>query len=129
MTLFFPEKFFLLATIWGDKSFQPYLDEAKKDGIYPLWVPYIFCGMPSFASLLSAQDRVYDLTSTIVDIVHRIFTGVLRNDAGTTVMFYYFIFGVSMYFFMVHKKKSPVAALFTALATLFSTYVIILIRW
>ncbi len=81
-----------------------------------LWrVLYIFCGMPSFASLLSAQDRGTTSRRRSVDIVHRIFTGVLRNDAGTTVMFYYFIFGVSTYFFMVHKKEFPVAVLFTAL--------------
>ena len=123
----FSGKVFFAGDNLAARSFQPYLDDAKKDGIYPLWVPYIFCGMPSLASLLSAQDRVYDITSTIIDVVHRIFTGILRNDAGTTVMFYYFIFGVSTYFFMIHKKKSPIAALFTSSATFFSTYVIILI--
>ncbi len=123
----FSGKVFFASDNIASKSFFPYVDDAKKNGIYPLWVPYIFCGMPSLASLLSAQNRIFDLTSTFVDWAHNAFTFVLRNDAGTTVMFYYFIFGVSTYFFMIHKKKSPLAALFTSLATLFSTYVIILI--
>ncbi len=123
----FSGKVFFAGDNLASRSFNPFVADAKKNDVYPLWVPYIFCGMPSLASLLSAQNRVYDLTSTFVDWAHNAFTFVLQNEAGTTVMFYYFIFGVSMYFFMIHKKKSPLAALFTSLATLFSTYVIILI--
>ncbi|MGA9407817.1 MAG: YfhO family protein [Bacteroidota bacterium] len=123
----FSGKVFFASDNLASQSFNPFADEAKRDGVYPLWVPYIFCGMPSFASLLLTPSRTYDLTSTIVDRAHDLFTFVLQNPAGTTVMFYYFIFGISTYFFMVHKKKSNLVALFTSLSTLFSTYVIILI--
>ena len=111
----------------ASQSFLPFLDDAKKNDITPLWVPYIFCGMPSFASLLATPARPYDISLTLVNWGHDIFTFIFRNPDVTSVLFYYVVFGVSMYFFMIHKKKSPPVALFTALATLFSTYVIILI--
>ena len=123
----FSGKVFFASDNLSSQSFNPFLEDARKSGVYPLWVPYIFCGMPSLASLLAAPSRLYDLTSMFVEWAHNVFTFVLRNEAGTTVLFYYFIFGVSTYFFMIHKKKSPLAALFTSLATIFSTYVIILI--
>ena len=123
----FSDKIFISSDNLASHSFDKFLNDAKSDGIYPLWVPYIFCGMPSFASLLSTPDRTYDISGWIMDRLHDLFTFILRNPEGTTVIFYYFIFSVSMYFFMVHKKKSPPAALFTSLAATFSTYVIILI--
>ena len=32
-------------------SFKTFLEDAKANGIFPLWLPYIFGGMPSLASL------------------------------------------------------------------------------
>ena len=29
-------------------SFRTFLDDAKKNGVFPLWTPYIFMGMPNF---------------------------------------------------------------------------------
>ncbi len=123
----FSGKVFFASDNLASQSFFPFLDEAKNNNIYPLWVPYIFCGMPSFASLLATPSRSYDFSSTVVNWGHAVFTFFLRNPEVTSVLFYYFIFGISMYFFMIHKKKSPLVGVFTSLATLFSTYVIILI--
>jgi hypothetical protein len=111
----------------ASQSFLPFLDDAKKDGVFPMWVPYIFCGMPSFASLLATPERTYDISNTFVNWGHDIFTFFLRNPDVTSVLFYYFVFGISTYFFMIHKKKTPLVALFTSLSTIFSMYVIILI--
>ncbi|HTX17896.1 MAG TPA: YfhO family protein [Bacteroidota bacterium] len=123
----FSGKIFIASDNLASQSFLPFLKEADQTGIYPLWVPYIFCGMPSFASLLVTPARTYDITSTVVVWAHHIFSFVLGNSEVTSVLLYYFLFGISSYFFMIHKKKSPPAALFTSLSTLFSTYVIILI--
>ncbi|HTR80313.1 MAG TPA: YfhO family protein [Bacteroidota bacterium] len=123
----FSGKVFIASDSLASQSFIPFLQDARDAGIYPLWVPYIFCGMPSFASLLATPARSYDITSTVVAWGHEVFTFFLRNPEVTSVLFYYFIFGISTYFFMIHKKKSSTVALFTSLSTLFSTYVIILI--
>ena len=40
-------------------SFKTFLDDAKKAGVFPLWVPYIFMGMPNFP-IIGYPPRVYD---------------------------------------------------------------------
>ncbi|MDE3058074.1 MAG: YfhO family protein [Bacteroidota bacterium] len=109
----------------ASQSFKTFLDEGKQEGIFPLWNPYIFCGMPTFASVMVSPTRVYDLTGTIWGAISHLFTGIVRNEEVTGVIFYYFVFGISMYIFMLHKKKSPLVALFTSLASIYSTYIII----
>src|SRR5688572_24005568 len=42
-------------------SFIPYLEQANASGEFPLWMPYIFSGMPSLASFLAAGDRSWDV--------------------------------------------------------------------
>jgi hypothetical protein len=32
-------------------SWETLLNDAKAEGVFPLWNPYIFCGMPGYASL------------------------------------------------------------------------------
>ena len=59
----FSNKAFLPPDTAASKSFQPFVDNALKEKIYPLWNPYIFCGMPSYASLSRAP--YVDVTGTI----------------------------------------------------------------
>jgi len=56
MAAFLPElvienKIFLAPDVKAPLSFATVGKEALSWGIYPLWNPYIFCGMPSFSSL------------------------------------------------------------------------------
>ncbi len=109
----------------ASQSFNTFLSEGKQEGIFPLWIPYIFGGMPSFASVMISPERVYDLTSTLWGFIGTFFTTVFQNPQVTMVIFYYFVFGISTYIFMLHKKKSPLVALFTSLISIYSTYIII----
>jgi hypothetical protein len=53
----------------ASNSFNTYLDDARKDGIFPLWIPYIFCGMPSFAALVPHLERMYDIAQAVWVII------------------------------------------------------------
>ncbi len=109
----------------ASQSFNTFLAEGKHEGIFPLWIPYIFGGMPSFGSVMISPMRVYDITSMVWWYLNNIFTAILQNREVTSVIFYYLVFGISTYFFMLHKKKSPLVALFTSLTSIYSTYIII----
>lgn len=109
----------------ASQSLNTFLAEGKHEGIFPLWIPYIFGGMPSFGSVMVSPMRFYDITSTLWGYLNNIFTAILQNKEVTSVIFYYLIFGISTYFFMLHKKKSPLVSLFTSLTSLYSTYIII----
>ncbi len=60
---FFQGKIFVSPDVLSPMSFQSYLHEASKEHVFPLWIPYVFSGMPSFASLMTAGVRWYDFTN------------------------------------------------------------------
>ena len=86
-------------------SFKTFLDDAKAKGEFPLWVPYIFNGMPSFAALVPHLERMYDLSHavwvTVRDAIYMLFSG---NDVWAVVLFY-IIFVFSFYFLAEYKFK------------------------
>lgn len=105
-------------------SVRPYIEQATKDGNFPLWIPYIFCGMPSYASLLATGDRVWDIFPLIFFGITRFFGWLLSNDNARVASFYC-IYGIGMYLLMRTKQKERFVAFFTAFAATFSTSVII----
>lgn len=105
-------------------SFKTFLDDAKAKGEFPLWVPYIFNGMPSFAALVPHLERMYDISHavwvTVRDAIYMLFSG---NDVWAIVLFY-IIFAFSFYFLAEYKFKNKIIALFCALAAVFITPII-----
>lgn len=104
-------------------SFVPYLDQAKATGEFPLWVPYIFSGMPSLASFLAAGDRSWDIISKVIFAFPRAIGDLFSNDTGRLAM-WYAIYGMGMYALMRSKKHRRDISTFVALAGIFSTWVI-----
>lgn len=104
-------------------SFLPYLDQAKANGEFPLWVPYIFSGMPSLASFLAAGDRTWDIISRVIFAIPRSVGDLFSNDTGRLAMWYAF-YGMGVFTLMRSKKQRRDVAVFTALAAIFSTWVI-----
>ena len=47
-------------------SFEKYLEKAQEDGEFPLWVPHIFSGMPSYSAMLTTGDRWWDFAYKII---------------------------------------------------------------
>ena len=66
-------------------------EEALRHGIYPLWNPYIFCGMPSFASL-AYNPFIYPPDLPVWLVTH-----VLPLPSTTWLVLYYFLAGLGAY--------------------------------
>jgi hypothetical protein len=115
---------FLASDNIASRSFAPYLDAAKKAGEYPLWIPYIFSGMPSYAALLTTGDRWWDIIMAVFYAVTNGFGGIFQSDAAR-VGSYYMLYGIGMFLLMRSKQHRRFIAFFTAFAAVFSTFIIV----
>lgn len=105
-------------------SFRTYLNDAKTAGIFPLWLPYIFLGMPSLASLTTALLSVHNIYSYILDSVLSVVAG---DNLFLLTVPYYFIFAISLFFYVRYKFKNNLIATYAALMGTFATGIIQLI--
>lgn len=123
-TMFQGKKFLGHDTLNATLCYKPFIDDALDRGIYPLWNPYIFSGMPSFASLSSVHPMVplssnirVPLINIIDGIINRLLNLTGRNF--TRILFNYFLFG-GLLFFLIRKKNLCVeAALFAGVTAIF----------
>jgi len=123
----FDGKVFVAADNIASKSFQTLVADAEQQDIFPLWNPYIFGGMPGYASLMVHGDRYFDISALLLNRAS-IFFGILINspDVGWG-LFYYLLLGIGMYWFVYDKLKNKIAALVAGLAVMHSTFIIILV--
>jgi hypothetical protein len=123
----FEGKTFLASDTIASHSWETIVKDASAEGIFPLWNPYIFCGMPGFASLSISGARTYDFITYGADQV-RSALGYLFVDHDLGIyIFFYWVFGVGMYFFATKKLHNRAVALFTAFGGMYSMYMIILV--
>ena len=108
----------------ASESFQTYLNEASREGEFPQWIPYIFGGMPSFASLLTTGERLWDFIPEIFFGIMELFKTIFGSDTARLAM-YYVLYATGMYFLMRSKKHERFVSFFTAFAAAFSTGVIV----
>ena len=87
----FQNKVFFVPDTQAPLSFTAVGEEALKSGTYPLWNPYLFCGMPSFASL-AYTPYVYAPSFITYLLQH-----YLRFPEMTWLLFHYLMAGVGMY--------------------------------
>ncbi|MBN1633692.1 MAG: YfhO family protein [Ignavibacteria bacterium] len=121
-------------------SSAPFLQKATSDIIYPLWTPYVFSGMPSYGSLMAGLPR--DLSSPIIThnalSIHKFLTtpfdswiSILNPMINGNMFFmtipFYFIFGISLFFYIRYKFKNNLIAIFAGLTGVFATGIIQLI--
>jgi len=64
----------------ASRSIKPFIDSAFSNGQYPLWNPYIFCGMPSFASLQSAP--LIDVIGDVIRLIYLPLSWLPFGDAA-----------------------------------------------
>lgn len=100
-------------------SFRSFLDEAKKNGFFPLWTPNIFMGMPNFP-VIGYNPRIYDFFYFIWESVYGFVTSSSTNTVLPVVM-YYVIFGIGFYFYALNRFRNKLIALYCALAATFAT--------
>ncbi len=122
---FLENKVFISPDINASRSLQTFLDQAKKEHVFPLWIPYIFSGMPSFASLLVSGNRWYGLIPTAWGYIDHGIAAILINQEVGWVLVYYFLFGIGLFVLLRRLGLTKFASFFGSTATLFSMYIII----
>lgn len=105
-------------------SFVPYLEQAEQSGEFPLWVPYIFGGMPSLASFLAAGDRSWDFVGQLIFSFPRAMGDIFNNDTARLAL-WYVIYGWGVYTLARVKGLQRLVGVFSAVAAVFSTFVIV----
>ncbi len=115
----FGSKLFFSSDIQAYDSFKTFLTDAKKNGIFPLWVPYIFMGMPNFP-IIGYPPRSYDFFYFIWQTTYDFITNSDSNYVIPIVM-YYIIFGIGFYLYAKNKFKNRLVALYCALSATFAT--------
>ena len=120
----FDNKVFMSPDISASKGLNTFVGQANSEGVFPLWIPYIFSGMPSFASLLTSGRRWYDLTLEVWLKFDEGLSHILINPDVGWVLVYYLLFGIGMFFLIRKFGLGKFPAFFSATATLFSTFII-----
>ncbi|RPI18069.1 MAG: hypothetical protein EHM58_07020 [Ignavibacteriae bacterium] len=120
----FGGKVFSSADNIASASFDTYLKDAKAQGIFPLWIPYIFAGMPSFAALVPHLERMYDISHAVWVMIRDGIYAVGGNNPVWAVVLFYVIFAFSFYFLAEYKFKNKLIALYCAIAAVFITPII-----
>ncbi len=121
----FGGKTFLSSDSIASHSWDTVLKDAADQGVFPLWNPYIFCGMPGYASLTFGGPRLFDLSAVVLGKVSQLYQLIMLNSPVGWVLFFYFLFGVGMYALAFRKTASKLAALVAGLGATFSTYIIV----
>ncbi len=126
--IIFSGKVFVSGDSIASHSFETLVGDAKAEGIVPLWNPYIFCGMPGYAALSVAPERLWDVSAKGLLLTSNLFADILMNqEQEGWSLFYYFLLGVGVYVFAFEKLKNKIAALVAALGVMHSTFIVILI--
>ena len=106
-------------------SFKTYLEEARKENVFPLWIPYVFSGMPSFASLMVQGTRWYDMTNYLWGQIVHVVSYIFINPEIAWYIVYYFLFGAGIFLLLRKLGLDRFPSLFAGTATVFMMYVII----
>jgi hypothetical protein len=90
--LIFENRIFLSPDVQAPLGFATVGNEALEAGVYPLWNPYLFCGMPSYASL-AYTPYVYAPSFVTYLLQH-----YLHFPEMTWLLAHYLFAGVGVYF-------------------------------
>jgi len=117
----FGGKTFLAPDNTASLSLQTFVNEAKEQGVFPLWIPYVFSGMPSYGSLFATGERTFDFLNQLWSRLLHIITLPSSNDVSDWVIVYFFIYGAGIYTLLRIKKAVPAAAMVGAIGATFAT--------
>jgi hypothetical protein len=126
-SIIFDGKTYQSADTTASHSWETLLKDAQADGIYPLWNPYIFCGMPGYASLTFSLPRTYEFTTYAWGQVRLLLGYIFLEQKVGVWLLFYLVYGIGVYLFVFYKLKNKPIALITALMATYATYVAILI--
>ncbi|GMU96493.1 YfhO family protein [Ignavibacterium album] len=118
--LYFGNKTFQSGDIITMESMKNYIAK-ERDG-FSLWNPYIFCGMPAYA--LGTEPTWFNLIYTIYTSIRTAFASAFSVQYAMW-SFYLIILGITSFFFVRYLTKNTLVSLFSAVATSFSTGIIV----
>lgn len=118
--LFFGGKTFQSGDIIAAESSQPYL--AKDREGFTLWFPHIFGGMPSYS--IAVGYTWFNIIYVGLTTVRSAFAGLFSGDYVKWV-FYVIVLAINSFFLFRYLTKNTLVSLFGALATSFSTGLIV----
>jgi len=118
--MYFGGKTFQSGDILASKASQPYIEKVR-DG-FTLWNPHIFCGMPAYS--LGTGYTWFNLIYVVFTTVRSIFSSFFEVEYAMW-SFYLIILAFTSFFLMKHLTKNTLVSLFTAIATSFSTGLIV----
>ncbi len=118
--LYFGNKTFESGDIIASSSMQNYISNHGEG--YTLWNPYIFCGMPAYA--IGVGFKWFNLIYVVFTSLRSLFASFF--SVGYAMWsFYLIILAVTSFFLMKYLSKNTLVSLFTAIATSFSTGIIV----
>lgn len=111
----------------ASRSFHPFIQGTLAKGVYPLWNPYIFGGMPSFGSLTAPfADPLNTVVFGVVWVIRQIFSlsDYINLQAFLQFMLNFFLLGGSIYWLLRKKEIQAGPALYAAVAVVFLPQVV-----
>ncbi len=118
--LYFGGKTFESGDIIAGTAMYPAIQN-HSDG-FTLWNPYIFCGMPAYA--IGTQFPWFNLIADIFTGIRSAFSSFASVDYAKWG-FYLIILAITSFLLMKYLTKNILVSLFTAIATSFSTGLIV----
>jgi len=116
--IFLEGKTFQSGDIITALSYQPYI--AK--GGYPLWNPYVFCGIP--ASAVVGPYRWFEFISAFYSIIKEIISTFFIAPYNGN-LFLLFVLSLTSYFLARKQRLSLLTSLLVSIATSFSTGILL----
>lgn len=108
----------------ASQSFETYKKECEEKGEFPLWIPHVFSGMPSYQSLMLTGDRYWDIPPQIVFGFAEIIKEVFGSDVAR-LAFYYILYGIGLYFLLNYKGMNKYISFLCSFSAVFSTSIIV----
>lgn len=124
--LYFGNKTFQSGDIVSSSSLRPYVENHEEG--YTLWNPYIFLGMPAYA--MGVGYKWFNLIYVCFTFIRTLFSSFFSVHYAMW-SFYLIVLGITSFFLMRYltkntfEKTTYLVSLFTAIATSFSTGLIV----
>jgi hypothetical protein len=122
-------KIFISGDIVAFKSWDALSEDARRQNVPLLWNPYIFSGMPAYASLTVGPERSFDLIGVIRDFVFNLLAKLFPSREVFDIVFYMVIFLIIMSIgaFLLARQRGmeKFVSFIVAFSMSFSTFFIV----
>jgi hypothetical protein len=101
------------------------IEDAKVQGVPLLWNPYIFCGMPAYASLTVGPERPFDLLGVTRDFILNLIFKIIPNRDVFEYVVYLILMSIGAYILSRRKGMEKFISFVVAFSMSFSTFFIV----